>query len=259
MTGTEVQSYFKNTWRDRVQRRLAQLMFRRMVPVNLTRPVLSICFDDFPHSAVSQGLPILQDLGVKGTFYAAGGMAHMPDGVGGAGFILDDLQRLLANDQEIGCHTFSHLDCGKAHPDVLIAELDKNATFLHHHGVETINSFAYPFGNLCPRGKRITNQRFTSARGVHGKDIVRGKVDLGYLPAIGLECWRDPEAYWQPLRSGGDVPGWLILYTHDVRDDPADWGITPGILRQVLETALSLGYEIVPVGEMVARLARPNA
>jgi peptidoglycan/xylan/chitin deacetylase (PgdA/CDA1 family) len=47
---------------------------------------------------------------------------------------------------------------------------------------------------------------------------------------------------------------WLILYTHDVADDPTPWGCTPSALERLADSALAAGFEVVTVAEGARRL-----
>jgi len=53
---------------------------------------VSICFDDFPKSAVSEALPALSRRGWKATWYAAGGMMGTDHPIHGRMFDAGDLQ-----------------------------------------------------------------------------------------------------------------------------------------------------------------------
>ena len=75
--------------------------------------VVSFTFDDFPRSSLEQGGAILERFGARGTFYTALGLEG-GDGELGPLFRREDLERAAAAGHEIGCHTFSHIDCAKA-------------------------------------------------------------------------------------------------------------------------------------------------
>lgn len=241
-----------------LNRRLASALRRRRVPVNLAKPVLSITFDDFPKSAVDGAIEILAKCNAKATYYAAGGlMAGHTDQ--GPAYDADDIKALISCGHEIGCHTFSHIDCTRATTADIQADFKRNADLFRTMGIKSLNSFAYPFGNVCLNSKSVAGSTFTSARGVRGT-YVKDKVDLNLLPAMGLEASRDPRKIDNAMKAAARDNGWLILYTHDVCEQPTQWGTTPERLQQVLTMAIDQGYEIVPVGPMVDRLLRamPN-
>ena len=47
---------------------------------------------------------------------------------------------------------------------------------------------------------------------------------------------------------------WLILYTHDVREDPSPWGCTPAALARLIDRARADAFEIVTMAEGARRL-----
>ncbi len=154
-----------------------------------------------------------------------------------------DYRRLAAAGHELGCHTFSHLDCGGASGEAAAAEADHNAQILAAWGAGPLESFAYPYGDVA-----------AGLRGLHHGLIDKG-VDLNQAPAVGIEG-PDGEALarrW--LHEAKARKAWLILYTHDVADDPSPWGCTPGALAALIDEARASGFEIDTVGAVARKLA----
>src|SRR5262249_35873500 len=150
----------------------------------LERPMLSICFDDFPSSAALVGAPLLERHGAQGSFYAAAGLEGEA-GPCGAHFSWDDARTLVANGHEIGCHTHSHIDCARvANVDVL-AECALNSSAFAAHGIAAPRTLAYPYGETQLAQKYALTSRFVAARGVlPGLNV--GRVDMMQLRACPL-------------------------------------------------------------------------
>jgi hypothetical protein len=115
-------------------------------------------------------------------------------------------------------------------------------------------SYAFPFGRVSPRTKRFYASHFESARGTHD-GINIGRVDMAQLNVVSLEtrCWNEKAieiAIHRVLHSHG----WLILYTHDVSDNPTRYGTTPKRLDWALGRIAAARIEILPMRE-----ARPVA
>lgn len=234
----------------------ARLGARRMAPVRLTRGVLSVSFDDFPKSAVTQGAAALETAGARGTFYAATGFTG-EENHHGVMFDAEDLARLSAAGHEIGAHTHHHLDCRRAESADVEDSVKRNLTALRSLGhAAPVRSFAFPYGEACPETKRMLAPRFASLRGVHPGVAIRA-VDLNLLPAIGFgPAETDLRAVMQGLETAARRRGWVNIFTHDVCADPTPWGCTPDQLRRILGAAQGLGLEILPVGDVVDRLTR---
>lgn len=239
---------------SKVTRRLTQ--WRHAAPVTIApeRPILTLSFDDCPKSAVNVGAPIMEELGVRGSYYVATGLLDQDTHMGRMAN-RDDVRALLESGHEIGAHTHSHLDCRKAEDEVLLDEVSKNLleldTITQGHPIE---SFAFPYGETSFRAKLKLSRRFTNLRGVLS-GINSGNCDRAQLRAIELEG--DPASAEQALfaiRNLAEHPGWLILFSHDVSDTPSSYGVTPSALRSIIETAKDLGVEILTAGETAKKL-----
>ncbi len=234
--------------KGKLRRRWARVVHRRPLASVFDRPVVSISFDDAPLSAATVGAEVLQANGARGTYYVCAGLDDQPGHMG------DYADRRVYADlsvrgHEIACHTFSHLDCGKAAARDILDSVDRNAEALAEVALQTTH-FAYPYGDVSPEAKRALQDRFGSLRALHPGLIRRGS-DLNQLPAVGIEG-RDGEAHAERwIDRALDQSAWLILYTHDVREQPSDWGCTPEALDRLIRRATAGGAEILPVGTVL--------
>jgi peptidoglycan/xylan/chitin deacetylase (PgdA/CDA1 family) len=239
------------SWRARVRRRTVRLTNRRPARAP-AGPMISFTFDDVPASATETGAAILERQGLRGAFYVAAALAgtSAPNGqIADAGAV----QRLAAAGHEVGCHTYSHLDCGQAAAADAIEDVARNADTLIGWGLPRPSTFAYPFGDVAPATKRALAARFTLLRALHPGLIEQGS-DLNQAPAV---CVEGPggEAHallW--LHRAARRKAWLILCTHDVADDPSPWGCTPATLERLSKTAVDAGFDVVTVAEGARRL-----
>src|SRR6185369_17822680 len=93
----------------KVRRVLADRLHRREVRLALPAPMVSFTFDDAPKSAFQTGGRILREHGATGTFYVSLGLLDSVTEVGPIGST-NDLVDTLAHGNELGCHTFDHVD-----------------------------------------------------------------------------------------------------------------------------------------------------
>lgn len=238
-----------------LQTRLTSLAARslKVRPQRLAgqRPVASIGFDDFPKSAWTVGGPVLAKHGMRGTYYTAGGFCGRT--VDGTVFYDEtDLKELAAAGHEIACHGFGHQPTPTLTTEALAKDAERNREFLKPFlGGEAAASYAFPYGRVSPRTKRFMAPRFTNVRGVHpGVNV--GTIDLAQLNAVSLEkrCW-DQDAIEAAIRRVLDEKGWLVLYTHDVSDDPSPYGSTPAMLDWALSRVSASFIEVLPMREAV--------
>lgn len=217
----------------------------------LKKPLITFSFDDAPQSAVETGAAILERHGACGTYFIAselnGTSSHL--GTFSHDTALRDLNR---RGHEIACHTFSHFDCGKGTASAIRAELDRNREALLAAGLPEPLTFAYPYGDVSPQAKTVLDDRFLASRALHHGLITQGS-DLNQTPAVGIEG-PDGEAIaegWMDKAKAANA--WLVLYTHDVREQPSAWGCTPQVLERLVARAIAMGFECVTFAEGARR------
>lgn len=234
---------------DKVRRKVSRFTARRPARFAFERPTLSISFDDAPVSATREGATILEEAGVRGTFFVSAGLAGRDSPMGVyAGF--DDFRRLADAGHEIGCHTFSHLDCGRACGDVIASDVTLNDATLLEHGFRT-ETFAYPYGEVSTLAKQMLGPRFKALRTVNA-GMVDGTADLNWLPGVGVEGSGGEAKARKWLDKAKARNAWVVLYTHDVRETPSEWGCTPDALRGLLKGALDDGFQVLTVRDALA-------
>ena len=253
MSGEAAQAYHADvSLRGKLRRRYVRLLERKTARFALDRPMLSISFDDAPVSAVREGARLVEAAGVRATYYISAGLCDR-DGPMGPNAGEDEVKALAARGHEIGCHSFSHLDCGQARLGEIEHDVKRNLDRLAEIGVRRPKTFAYPYGDVSLQAKRVLGRRFRAARALH-QGMVENGCDLNQLPAVGIEG-ADGEtraASW--IDRAAERKAWLILYTHDVSDQPSEWGCTPGALERLIARAQALGFEIATVSDALDRI-----
>ena len=224
----------------------------KLARCQLTRPVASLTFDDFPKSAWTVGGPILQRDGARATYYAAGRFrGALEDGV--TYYDDDDLRAIVAAGHEVGAHSFAHEPAPGRSTRALIEDARRNAEALEPVVGHRLTSYAYPFGEISPRTKTAMGARFAAARGIR-PGVNAGMIDLAQLKAVGVErrSWA-PETVDAFIAEAVAARGWLIFFTHDVSDTPSPYGCTPAMLEHVLGRLAEAGIETLPVRQAMAR------
>jgi peptidoglycan/xylan/chitin deacetylase (PgdA/CDA1 family) len=238
--------------RQKLSNRLA-----RHVPVGLLAlrgggPIVSFTFDDAPPSAAEAGAASLEMRGLRGTYYLCGGL------LGGPG----DFQPLMSRTQaanlakrghEIACHTFTHQDVRTLNETALRRELVANAKALAElSGRGAPRNFAYPFGWISLAAKLRVRARFDSCRSTLS-GLNSGAFDRGLLKAVAL-IDRDETRRW--IAAAVRRKAWLIFFTHDVRETPTAYGVTPDLLDFAIDSALEASCACLPVDQALLRVRR---
>lgn len=240
--------------KGKLRRRLVRLTHRRAAARRPERPMITFAFDDAPASAVRRGAPILEARGVRGVYYVCAGLAgehgHM-----GQYTTRDDMLRAVEAGHEIGCHTYSHLDCGQAPGAIMADDLELNAAILSDWGVaDHLHTFAYPYGDVGFAAKIEAARRFTLSRGLHHGLIEPGS-DLNQAPAVGVEGEAGESVARAWLGRAAERSAWLILYTHGVEDQASPFGAAADTLARLVDEALERGFDVVGAAEGVARVS----
>ncbi|HXQ13392.1 MAG TPA: polysaccharide deacetylase family protein [Caulobacteraceae bacterium] len=240
-----------SSWRAKVRRRTVRLSSRHPARAP-ARPMLSFAFDDIPASAADAGAEMLERRGLNATYYVAAALAGTEAATGRMA-CAQAVQRLAAAGHEIGCHTYTHLDCGQAAARDAVEDVALNAETLARWGLPRPTTFAYPFGDVAPATKRALAGRFRLMRATHPGLVTAGS-DLNQAPSIGVWGSQGQALALRWLKRLAHRPAWLILTTHDVADRPSEWGCTPATLALIADTALAAGVEVVTVAEGAARV-----
>jgi peptidoglycan/xylan/chitin deacetylase (PgdA/CDA1 family) len=237
------------------QVRLARNVKLNALDTRLAEPVVSFTFDDFPRSALTEGGRILREHGWAGTYFAAGGFCgRRVDGLDY--FDRDDLVRAAEEGHEIGCHTFSHLRLPVAAAREIEADLERNAQFVAEALPDCrLSSFAYPYGDLDLGRKAQIARRFPVCRGIW-PGLNTGRMDFAQLKAVALErrSYAAPEVEAWLDRAQAEN-GWLIFFTHDVSDEPSDYGCSREALEATAAAVARRGLRVLPLKNAVG-LAR---
>lgn len=238
--------------KGRIRRRLVRVVARHPAPAAAPRPMVSFSFDDVPLSATLTGAAVLESRGLRGTYYFTAGLADT-DGPMGRFAGASDARRLHEAGHEIGCHTYSHLDCGRARASQVKDEIARNAKALADWGLPPAVSFAYPYGDVGVPAKCVLAGRFLSLRTVE-RALIEKDADLNLMPAVGIEGPDGEETARRWLGKAKAANAWLIFFTHDVVDTPSQYGCTPATLERVAAQVVADGFDVVTVAEGARRM-----
>ena len=238
--------------RGKLRRRLVRLRHRRPARMAPPRPMISFAFDDAPRSAFVAGAQVLERYGVRGTYFVCAGTAGQSGFVGPLGD-RGDIVRAHAAGHEIACHTYSHLDCGRADAASAEADVARNAATLRAWEVAAPMTFAYPYGDVGPRAKGVIAETFAVARALH-PGVVTAGTDLAQAPAVGIEGPDGEAKARRWMDEARTRHAWLILFTHQVEAQVTPYGCTYAALDRLVGRAAGAGFEIVTVADGARRL-----
>jgi peptidoglycan/xylan/chitin deacetylase (PgdA/CDA1 family) len=246
-------SYLSQNANEKLQAKLVKYLNRHTISIP-ERPVVSFCFDDFPQSAFDNALPILEAHDWIATWYICGSYMDTVHPNYGPMFTQDALNALREKGQDIGCHTFDHSHFPEQPAEVSISDCVANRKFFIDQGLPEARSFAYPRGSSTLFTKRTLLPHFSGLRGVAG-GINQGETDISLLKANGIQSDRGGIAecldYLKELENTG---GWMIIFTHDVQDEPTEWGCSTSDFQTLVDAVHATGFDVQSVGDVLENI-----
>ncbi|HPQ44611.1 MAG TPA: polysaccharide deacetylase family protein [Syntrophales bacterium] len=214
-----------------------------------SRPFISFTFDDCPTSSYYTGGSILKKYGLTGTYYVSLGLIGQDSPVGKI-FSQEDLKKILADNHELGCHTFDHLHSWDVKADLFEDSLLKNQRALESILPDArFTTFSYPKSDPNPQTKLRAGRHFLCCRGgskwTNNTDI----IDLNLLNSCMLDSrTMDNDSFIKGLiDKNNHTCGWLIFVTHDVTINPSPFGCTPNFFEDIVCYSVNTGSIILPV------------
>lgn len=240
-------------WDGGISRKMARYLVTKPVRARNARPLVSLTFDDVPETALTVGAGVLEQHGVRGTFYIAGGLCGTVDQERPI-ISAQQCRELHQRGHEIGCHTYSHPVVQRLSADDFGEELERNKQFFKAIIPEQkLENFCFPYGITSFARKQQAQRLFRSCRGTHA-GVNAGVIDLGLLKATGIYHKSTEATISTAVQEAVRLNGWLILFTHDVSPDPSWIGCTPELLGSAVRAALDHGCEVVTVHDGLERI-----
>jgi len=233
--------------RTRLSRRLVRYQHRNMLATQTKKPVVSFTFDDCPKSVIENAFPILDEKKWKSTLYIAMGLCNTTNHLG-LHMSEDDVLKSYKNGHEIGNHTFAHLDARSVSCEEFLSDILKNEGAFKQLGIPKTSTFAYPYGEITAPTKSSLSEVFDLKRGIHSPSSTQ-HYDLNQTASQRLYSGTDLETCLERIKALKKTSGWLILFTHDVRQSPSDYGCTPEDFRRVVEAVDAIGADVMPVAK----------
>jgi peptidoglycan/xylan/chitin deacetylase (PgdA/CDA1 family) len=233
----------------KVSRYLARHVATKKLAMRNAKPIISFTFDDVPASACDTGVRILEQYGIRGTFYIAGAGFGRNSPVG----ILatpEELRTAWRRGHEIGCQTHYHSAVSRLSRDELQLEFHCNQDALKKIDASVpVRNFAYPYGDLSFGARRQLEALFDCCRSVDN-GINSGVANLGALKSWPLEnASLDRSKIAALIAETIRINGWLIFFSHDVGEQPSRFGIDPGLLEWTVKTAKQSGAIVAPIAD----------
>ncbi len=234
---------------NKIKRRISSNLIKKTTQLNLLKPTISFTFDDAPNSAFINGSAILKKYGYCGTYYVSLGLKELPNSDKNY-FDYTHLIKAIEDGHELGCHTYSHISLYKSKKEDVIKDLSKNQEKINELIPNyKFKSFAYPYGEYTYNSLKVINDTFVSARTTRG-GINYNKVNLLNLRAFELSNQSDINMLYAMIDKTIQSNGWLILNTHDVEENPSQWGCTPAYFESIVKYCYEKKIAVKKIAEV---------
>ncbi len=232
---------------------MAKYSSRRLWKMRSNEPIVSFSFDDFPITAWTNGGSILHKFGYKATYFVSFGLMGSDHPEIGLFYDFDVLQAVVASGHELGCHTFNHLDAWSCtlsdFKESIIASQSRLGTYFDDLSFST---FAYPKGRVTPIVKKAAGEHFACCRGTY-PGLNMGTIDLNMLKACSIyQRNGSVDQVERLVKANVESRGWLIFYTHDIRDQCSPFGCTEDIFEKVAEIVARSGARVLPIRDALS-------
>lgn len=236
----------------RIVRRLTKYTAQRSFNIKTERPLISFSFDDCPQSVVKHALPALEKRGWRGTIYAAMGLCETTNHLG-LHMSEAEIKTAYLAGHEIGNHTYTHIDARAVSIQAYLMDIAKTEARLAALDIPKARTFAYPYGELTLQSKRVLSNHFDLMRGIY--PIGNGMhMDLNQAASERLYSGEEFETCLKTISGLEQHPKWINIFTHDVRENPSEFGCTPAEFEQVLEAAHAVNAEVLPLSDALDRM-----
>jgi peptidoglycan/xylan/chitin deacetylase (PgdA/CDA1 family) len=236
--------------RQFIHRTAYELLWARHVNAIRDQGFVTFTFDDFPASALSIGGALLEKYSLRGTYYATPALIGQETELG-KHFTLSDLERGSAIGHEIGNHSYAHMNCCELGKRALLADCQRSDRVLTSYGVR---NFAYPYGLTDLRVKRLLRGCYDSCRGIF-PGINGSETDLNHLKANAIYSSRTLDRPLDLIEENLRVRGWLIFYTHDVRPEPSQAGVSVDDFEKLIQAVVASGMKVGTIRDGLRLLA----
>jgi len=221
--------------------------YRPRDAATLEPPLLAITFDDGNVSDFTTALPQMQERGIPGTTYITTSL------VGEEGYLTWDQIRLLEQaGWTIGCHSHTHPRLSELSKEEIREEMEEVDRSFTDKGFDPPKHHAYPFGDYSSETVKVVKQYRNSARAIPGAVPLQEDPDLYRLEAVQAYLTCEESLYETALqvREAAREETILILYTHDIKEEPSDYGAYPRYFAELLDYINELNIETVTMDEL---------
>jgi peptidoglycan/xylan/chitin deacetylase (PgdA/CDA1 family) len=219
---------------------------------------LLLSFDDDYWQTWEKYFDLFDRFNARVTFFVQGAYQPAAHNAGSAGRgIADFCAEALGRGHDTGYHSVNHLDLTKVSREEFDSETSGGAENFLNAGIP-FSAFAYPFGFSRPWMRDALAHVFALSRGygVRFRLYDLEAIKEGYIVSKAIDniIYPNDDDFERNIRlmllAAKFIGGVIPFTTHDISDS-AQWGIKPGRLEFLLETAKELKLKFYTFGDLL--------
>lgn len=197
------------------------------------RPMITLCFDDSFRSDYDIVFPILEEYGLRASFYVIGWQNSRP---ADKYTTEEEIKEIADHGHEIGCHTITHTHLTELTDEEIVNELMTNKKYLENITGKPVYTHCYPAGRTNERIDNLVGGIYESTRGTlynseptpldgqfsHGsyRFNLYGRSPLYNLAATSVDA-RTGQQTIQLIDTFLDLPepAYFVFYMHRIYED----------------------------------------
>lgn len=212
------------------------------------KPIISLTFDDGWKSIYNNAIPILDKNNLLGTFFIISTRFDNPSYM-----TVAEVLETNKKGHEIGAHSRNHINLQMCPRFVIKKEINGSADDLIKIGVDSIRSFAYPYGRRSDRVKSIAKEmNIISARSVIG-DYCYGDEDRYDIPTkfVIQETKIEDVKGWIDKAIAEKL--WLVLLFHQIAPDAYMYGCSIDIFSQIIDYIKGKNVDVMRYSDVITK------
>lgn len=219
-------------------------------PSRFPQGIVSFTFDDGWKSSYDNAIPLLDGHGFKSSNYIVTG--RLAPGTFSAYIKQGDVLSLQSRGHEIGAHTVTHRNLTTMSTAEARQEIRGSRQDLLNAGVNSVTTFAYPFGAYNSTIRQIVTEEGFFASRTTDNGLNTKTQDPYTLKRHSMEVTTTLAQVKQEVDRAIAEKTWLILVFHEVNTSGRRYSVTPQFVADVADYVDQKNIPVVTVAEGVA-------
>ncbi len=217
--------------------------------VGFNQGLVSISLDDGWASQYNLAFPLLQQSGMKATYYVTTGLLGQA-----SYFSQSDVTTLAQAGEQIADHTITHPHLTQITASEVEHEIHDSQITLQGLSHQTVNDIASPYGETNIPVLNQIKQYYGSHRGIETGYNSKDNFDVYDLRVQSVVSTTTLAEIQSWIDTAMRDKTWLILVYHQVDNSGSEFATTPAAFTQQLQAIQAKGIKTATVGEALAEI-----